>query len=248
MLAPLVAAFGLLTRLPMPRSVTPDARDLGRSVALYPLVGAVIGAILAAAAMALSHVHYDLAAPLLVALWVWLSGGLHLDGLADATDAAVGGMGDRERALAIMKDPYVGPMGVIAIVLTLLLMTGGAKVLLLWGDPWLFVCAPVAGRCALSALFVTTPYLRADGMGAEQARRAPKAAVWLAILLGLLACGALGGLRSAAALILFLPLLWLLRRRLMRRFGGFTGDIAGALLTQSETTFLILLTVSLSIG
>jgi adenosylcobinamide-GDP ribazoletransferase len=60
-------------------------------------------------------------AALLLTVWVLLSGGLHLDGLADSADAWLGGFGDRERTLTIMKDPRSGPIAVVVLVLVLLL-------------------------------------------------------------------------------------------------------------------------------
>ncbi|MFH4181104.1 adenosylcobinamide-GDP ribazoletransferase, partial [Acinetobacter baumannii] len=54
-------------------------------------------------------------------LWIWLTGGLHLDGLADTADAWVGGFGDKQRTLQIMKDPSCGPIGVLSLVIICLL-------------------------------------------------------------------------------------------------------------------------------
>ena len=88
--------------------------------------------------------------------WVGVTGALHLDGLADSADAWVGGIGRSHRTLAIMKDPRSGPAGVVAVVLLLVLKFAalaslpGAR-----GCRWFL--APMLGRTALTAAFVTTP-------------------------------------------------------------------------------------------
>ncbi|WP_173644308.1 adenosylcobinamide-GDP ribazoletransferase, partial [Xanthomonas citri] len=91
-----------------------------------------------------------LGAALLLSAWVWLTGALHLDGLADTTDAWVGGMGERRRTLAIMKDPASGPMAVTAVVLVLLLKCAALASLLAQAPTTLWL-APLLARSALVA-------------------------------------------------------------------------------------------------
>lgn len=117
----LLVALQFLTRLPVRLSAMPTPEQFGRAVLCYPLVGVLIGVVLYAAALSLDGTPPLLQAALLLSLWVALSGALHLDGLADMADAWVGGLGDRERTLAIMKDPRSGPVAVVVLVLVLLL-------------------------------------------------------------------------------------------------------------------------------
>ncbi|MCO2182521.1 adenosylcobinamide-GDP ribazoletransferase, partial [Pseudomonas aeruginosa] len=117
----LLVALQFLTRLPVRLSAMPTPEQFGRAVLCYPLVGVLIGVVLYAAARSLDGTPLLLQAALLLSLWVALSGALHLDGLADMADAWVGGLGDRERTLAIMKDPRSGPVAVVVLVLVLLL-------------------------------------------------------------------------------------------------------------------------------
>jgi adenosylcobinamide-GDP ribazoletransferase len=131
-----------------------------------------------------SHLLQGVAAPLqaalLLALWVLLSGALHLDGLADSADAWLGGFGDRERTLQIMKDPRSGPIAVVTLVLVLLLKFCALWVLVEHGAGGLLVLAPVVGRAAMLGLFLTTPYVRAGGLGAALAEHLPRqAAGWV---------------------------------------------------------------------
>src|SRR5262249_17813095 len=112
-----VVAFRYLTVLPLPRSRGPG--DFGRAAGWFPVVGLALGGCLAIASLGLDRVlPPGVGALLLIALWVGLTGGLHLDGLADTCDGLGGGW-SRERALSIMRDAWTGPYGVTAIVLVL---------------------------------------------------------------------------------------------------------------------------------
>ena len=117
----LLVALGFLTRIPVPVRVFDDACAQRTSLAWYPMVGLIVGALLTGVFIVLPREHALLSAALTLLAWVVLTGGLHLDGLADSADAWVGGFGDRARTLEIMKDPRSGPAGVTAVVLLLLL-------------------------------------------------------------------------------------------------------------------------------
>jgi adenosylcobinamide-GDP ribazoletransferase len=102
---------------------------------------------------------------------VLLSGGLHLDGLADSADAWLGGFGDRERTLTIMKDPRSGPIAVVVLVLVLLLKFCALLALLATGQ-WrrLVDRAPLIGRSSLLAVFLTTRLCAGWGFGSGAGR------------------------------------------------------------------------------
>lgn len=232
----LLAALGFLTRVPVPSSVF-DGTTRSAQLAWYPAVGALIGAALWGLGWLLSPTPPLLGAALLLAAWVALTGGLHLDGLADSADAWIGGLGDRERTLAIMKDPRSGPMGVTAVVLVLLLKFASlASMPLPSAALWL---APLAGRTVLTAAFLGTPYVRSGGMGSalvQAPRGACAAALVLAALWALLA--GWGGVRTlVVATVVFLG--W--RIACVRRLGGITGDTCGALAELVEATVLVAL-------
>ena len=241
----LILALQLLTRLPTPTVHYPSADDYGRSVLAYPLVGLLIGLLLAAALGlldTLSGSHAPLLqAALLLGLWVLLSGALHLDGLADSVDAWVGGHGDPERTLAIMKDPASGPMAVAAVVVLLLIKFTALAALIGEGIWPLLLLPPLLGRAALVATFLFIPYARPQGLGSEQARQLPRAAALMMLIMSLMAAPLLAGwsgfLAVAAASAMFL----MARRATLQRLGGFTGDIAGALCELTEAVVLIAL-------
>lgn len=237
-------ALQFLTRLPVSLPGMPTPAQVGRSLLWYPLVGLLLGVLLWGAHLLLGQTAMALQAAIILALWVGLSGGLHLDGLADTADAWVGGFGDRERTLAIMKDPRSGPIAVVVLVLLLLLKYAALLTLLQAGQGACLILLPWLGRSLLPVLLVTTPYVRAGGLGQALVEHAPRQQLpWvLAVhLLLMLAFGWQALLAAASALLLFA---WT-RRALLRRLGGTTGDTAGALVELAECGMLLVLALSL---
>lgn len=241
---PLLIALQFLTRLPIRLPGVPEPEALGRSLLWYPLVGLLLGGVLAGAAWLLSAAAVPLAAALLLVLWVLASGGLHLDGLADTADAWVGGFGDRQRTLAIMKDPCCGPIAVTTLVVVLLLKFAALWALLEGGHWAALLLAPLLGRSALLLLFLGTPYVREGGLGSAMAAHLPQRTGWrvlLAAALATLLCGWAGLLALASAALAFA----LCRRALLQRLGGTTGDTAGAVLELLECAVLVVLALAL---
>lgn len=230
-------ALQFLSSLPVRLARMPTPAQSGRSLLYYPLVGLVFAVVLMGLDHLLAGSPLPLRAAILLAAWVALTGGLHLDGLADTADAWVGGYGDRERTLAIMKDPRSGPMAVVALVLLLLVKFTALLALLQAGQDNFWWLAPVLGRAALLGLFLTTPYVRAQGLGTALAEHLPRRAAWAVLAVCLLA--GLAGLGSAllVGIAAFAWLRWLL----LRRLGGTTGDTAGAMVECLETVLLVAL-------
>lgn len=236
---PLVA-LQFLTRLPVRLGHMPTPQQFGRATLYYPLVGLLIGSVLFAMGELLSGVHLLLQAALILLVWVAFTGALHLDGLADTADAWIGGLGDRDRTLAIMKDPRCGPAAVVALVLLLLLKFAAITAILGNHQHWGLLLAPWLGRCALPLLFYTTDYARKGGLGQALADHLPRGAMpWMlaanAALMVLV--GLTGMLALAVALVMFV---WL-RSRFIARLGGTTGDTAGAMLEMIECAVLVAL-------
>lgn len=238
MIRELLVALQFLTRIPIRMDRAPTSRELGRSLLWYPLVGLLIGSLLFLAQFMTTGVPPGLRASLLMVVWVWLTGAMHLDGLADSADAWVGGRGDRGRTLEIMKDPRCGAMGVIAIALLLLVKFAALSTLMEAKNASALVVAPLLGRAALPALFLSTPYVRSAGVGlsiSTHAPRGPAAAIVVCACAAVaLAAGREGRLSVAAALGIFL----VLRAFAICRIGGMTGDVAGALVEVLEATVL----------
>ncbi|MEQ9724838.1 adenosylcobinamide-GDP ribazoletransferase [Pseudomonas sp. WHRI 8822A] len=242
-MTPLWIALQFLTQLPVRLSGMPTPEQTGRSLLFYPLVGGGIGALLIAAAHLLEGAPAVLQAALLLTLWVGLTGALHLDGLADSADAWMGGFGDRERTLAIMRDPRSGPIAVVVLVLLLLLKFAALLALLEQGNHLVLILAPVLGRSALLTLFLCTPYVRAGGLGEALSGHLPRSTGIGVSAVTALVCLLLGGIWTllAAAGVFF----WA-RRMMIQRLGGTTGDTAGALLEVLECTVLMVLALQVA--
>src|SRR3990167_2942685 len=244
-MTPLLIALQFLTRLPIRLPGMPTPQQIGRSLLWYPLVGLLIGLLLVAASYMLGDRPVMLHAAVLLILWVGLTGGLHLDGLADSADAWAGGFGERERTLTIMQDPRSGPIAVVVLVLLLLLKFAALLTLLQADQPLVLLLAPWIARGLLPLLFLSTPYVRPGGLGALLATHLPRAELpwWLAghALLLILLSGWAGLLALLAALLVFAGL----RRLMCQRLGGTTGDTAGALVELAEAAVLLLLALSI---
>jgi adenosylcobinamide-GDP ribazoletransferase len=233
------AAFQFLTRLPIPGPPIEGA-EMGRALAFFPLPGLTLGAIAAAAAWLLApRLGAGVLAVLLVALLAWLTGGLHLDGLADVADGLGGGHGDRERTLAIMRDSRIGAFGATALALLLLLKVAAVGELLARGAaPWALLCAPTLARFLAVPLVVVFPYARPRGLGRAFHDGGGARELLVALALTALATAWIGArvlLPSAAALAAAAALALLVHRRL----GGLTGDAYGAAVELAEVAFLV---------
>jgi adenosylcobinamide-GDP ribazoletransferase len=248
----MMRAFSLalifLTRFPVPVRFTPQSKDWGYSVCFFPVVGLLIGAIMAGCCVAFSSpsavvVDPELAAVFLLVIWVLITGGLHLDGLADLTDAWIGGVGNREKTLAIMKDPYSGPMGVTALALTLLAKFVGLKVAVAQTALEMLLWIPVIGRTAIVLLLMTTRYVRPAGVGIDHARYLPRVICFCLLLSVLMITIWLFAWDGIILLFLLGAGFIYLRRRLMDHLGGTTGDVLGATCELTETVALLSLAV-----
>lgn len=233
---PFFLALQFLTRLPVPSLADILPRDWGRAVLFFPVVGLLLGAILVGLQALLSGAEPLLQAALLTVAWVALTGGLHLDGLADCADAWVGGHGNREKTLSIMKDPASGPMGVAAVVLALLVKFAALAALVKGQAATALLLAPLLGRAALPSLLLAAPYARPGGLGEAMAQALPRKGAMLLLALVAAAVLAAGGWKAvlAAALVLLL-----VRGAALQRLGGVTGDVLGAAVELTEAAVLV---------
>ncbi len=238
-------AVGFLTRLPVGVPPQVDERQLGRSMAWFPLVGLLLGGLLVAGDLGLSLL---LARPvvdaLLLVMLVLGCGALHLDGWADLCDGLGGGR-DRAAMLAIMKDSRIGVFGAVGLVLLLLVKYQALTALPDEIRPAALLLMPVAGRWAPVLLTVTGSYLRGpEGIGAAFAAHAGRRELLLAsLVLVAVAIGlfALNGVLLAGGLALAAMAFgaWV-----TKRLGGVTGDVLGAAVELLEVLTLLLVLVA----
>jgi len=236
---PFWIALQFLSSLPVRLPGMPEPGQMGRSLLFYPLVGVLFGVVLMALNTLLNGAPPMLHAALLLTAWVLLSGGLHLDGLADSADAWLGGFGDRERTLTIMKDPRSGPIAVVTLVLVLLLKFTALLALIDAHNSIALLLAPVIGRSAMLGLFLCTPYVRAGGLGQALADHLPRKTGQQVLLASAVGCVLLAGFSGLVSVVVAGVCFFWLRQLMVRRLGGTTGDTAGALLELLEVAVLV---------
>ena len=239
MFQPFLIALQFLTQCPVRLGAEPNDEAIGKSVLFYPIIGFLIGLLLAALSWLLNDTPPIVAAALILIFWVFITGGLHLDGLADSADAWVGGMKDRDRTLAIMKDPNCGPAGVAAIVLLLLLKFVTVYTLLMAGEWAILILAATLGRTILPLLFLTTPYVRPNGLGSILVKEMPQRPTIAMVSLTAVLIPLVLGINSLWMLAIITGIFLIFRHLMLRRIGGTTGDTAGSLVEIIETSVLL---------
>ncbi len=238
---PFWIALQFLSSLPIRLPGMPAPQELGRSLLFYPLVGVLFGSLLMALNLLLDGAPQLLHAALLLTVWVLLSGALHLDGLADSADAWLGGFGDRERTLTIMKDPRSGPIAVVTLVIVLLVKFTALLALIDAPHSAGLLLAPVLGRAAMLGLFLNTPYVRPGGLGQALADHLPRTRGVQVLALTAIACVLVAGWAGVWSVLIATAGFFWLRQRTIQRLGGTTGDTAGALLELLEVLVLVTL-------
>jgi adenosylcobinamide-GDP ribazoletransferase len=252
-----------VARVRGPKDLT--RRAAGDAIVLAPLVGLALAAVAGLVVVGLRELQADHAGPQLpagvaIALLALLTRGLHLDGLVDTADG-LASYAPPERARQLMKEPGVGALGVATLVLTLLLQVVALQSCIAAGRGTAsLLLAVVLGRVAVvCACTSATPAAGPDGLGALVAGTVRR---WVpTVLIGVVVVVAAGGEaldqggsagdravdagRAVLAVAVALLVARVLRRHVVRRIGGITGDVLGALI--EVTTTVALLTMSLDL-
>jgi len=237
---PFWAALQFLTILPVNSAFS--ERDREQAPYWFPLIGLTIGLVVVAVDGAWARLGLPIVVQsvLSVGLLAALTGGLHLDGLADTADGFLSAR-PRERVLEIMRDSHIGAMGVLALVF-ILSLKAAALISLTGPTRWqALVLAPLGGRCLQLVVMSLLPYARRDGglASAYIRRRRPGLAVWAVLWLtagAILMAGPAKGMGATAAALLGAGLLAVWQ---WRRIRGFTGDTLGATSEIVETLLLV---------
>ena len=234
----LVSAFGFLTRLPVPNVALAEA-DVARGAGFFSWVGAALAGLLWLAQALLEPLGSAVSAMCVVTIWAWLTGALHLDGLADTVDGLSGGRGDRTRALAIMRDSRIGAHGAVALCLALgLKWVALERALSTSRVCW--IVAPIVARFACTVLLATFAYAREQGLGTAFARRVGVSEVAIGALVFVPVYFVLGPAFVLPALVGAACAL-LLALRVRAALGGLTGDVHGAAIEVCEIVVLLAL-------
>lgn len=235
----LALALRYLTIVPVPAGPHVEPTALGRVVAWFPVVGLALGVVVAAGEWLAGALFPPLLDALLaVTLWKLLTGGLHLDGLADCLDGVVGH--DAADRLRIMTDSRIGAFGAVGLILFLLLEVAAVSELTAARGRTL-AAAPALARAMPPLVAWIFPTATPVGQGAMFRAGLTRARVTVAVALGsvitLAALGLAGLAVIALAAAASLGVGWLA----MRKLGGITGDVLGAVIEIAE--LIVLLTV-----
>jgi adenosylcobinamide-GDP ribazoletransferase len=226
---PLLAAIQFLTVIPFPKSFTGGEKELEKCMPFFPVVGLLIGIIIAAFDHVMGFIFPPLPASVMTVIaMTGISGGLHMDGLADTADGFFSAR-PRERVLEIMRDSRTGVMGVLGVVFVIVLKVSVLISLFPPLRPGIIVLMPLAGRCSFVVMMTALPYVRREG-GLATAFGVGKS--WLNVLWTsafLLAAGWLAGhWMGLAASFSALLMAALFSVYCFRKIGGYTGDTLGA--------------------
>ncbi|MGH7326525.1 MAG: adenosylcobinamide-GDP ribazoletransferase [Candidatus Rokuibacteriota bacterium] len=243
----LLLAARHLTIVPLGSGAVHDPGALGRAAPWFPVVGLGMGGVLALTEMVTGALFPALLAALLtVTVWKLLTGGLHLDGLADCLDGLSGV--DAEQRLRIMSDSRIGVFGAVGLILFLLLEIAAVAEL---GPAWRWralLAVPAIGRATPALLAWCFPSARPGGQGAIFGRSVQKWALPVALgTAGVLAGLALGPSGLVALAVACLVALGI-GRFFTLRIGGITGDVLGAGVEAAELVALLVISVWIHTG
>ena len=237
-----IAAWRFLTVIPFPSKRVPGPDAVGGSLVYFPVIGLILGLILAGLGWVLNLVlPHSVVSIIVVIALVLLTGAFHLDGLADTCDGFGGGTVEERQA--IMRDSHTGSFGVAGIVCVLLLEV---ILLIVIPQPWFLrtlIVMPVVGRWAMVYGITVFPYARPSGLGKIFKENVSRWGFVTATVISLLIAILL--LRWAGLLIFVLVagvstgLSFFSKRRL----GGNTGDTYGAIDEIAEVTVLLLVAI-----
>jgi adenosylcobinamide-GDP ribazoletransferase len=234
----LLGAVSFLTRVPAGTGVG-RAEELARSVPWFPVVGAgiglAVGAVYAGAGELLPALP---AATVAVVAGIGLTGAFHEDGLGDTADAFMG-RHDRDGTVRILQDPRLGTFGVLAVAASLLLRVGTVAAL---GPATALAALPAAhalSRAAAVATMTAFPAAGGTGLGAAYVRALSRPRALLGAGAGLALALALLGVAAVWAAVAAAAAAWLLGRLAVRRIGGISGDLLGAVQQLGEILALL---------
>lgn len=236
---PFLIALQVLTVLPVRLRKQPAVIESRKSLMFFPVIGLLLGALLISIEYLFSYVLPESVVKLLLlGVLVVITGGLHLDGLADTVDALAARKGKKE-SLQIMKDSTVGPMGVMAVVGCLAIKY---VILLEFFVPRLYLILlffPLMGRMAMVFACRLFPYARGEGTGQAFIGKGGKTELLIAIITSVVVSYILLQLRGLIILGVVLMIVFATGKIFIKKFAGITGDILGFMNEVGELVALI---------
>ena len=237
----IVVAFQFLTRLYLPINVEWNTANLRRSLTWFGLVGAFIGAILAGFAMLFNR--FDvISAVAAIIIWIFITGGMHIDGISDMADGFFS-MRDKNETLEIMKDSHVGAFGVMTIVFVLLIKFEMLKeFILIEKNVWLLVLPPTIARIAAGLVLSFYETTKKSGLGYTFHSSDPRI-FWTIGFIVTLIISAILNIKSLIFIALAIVASNLMALWAKKKIGGLNGDIYGAIVETVEIIGMVFICV-----
>ncbi len=252
MITQLFIALGFLTVLPIPVKDEIKPEDMGKAMAFFPVAGAVIGGVLISADFVLSFILPGSVVDfLLIAILALITGGIHLDGLADTCDGLYGGK-TREDALSIMKDSRVGAIGAVSLIFII-----GLKYTALLSFPQAYpqvlshgskhaalFLMPLLSRWSMVLTACLSEYARmSGGTGKDFVDTVSPLSLLTATIFASVAAGLMMGWKGGLVILFIggITLIWVIYFK--KRLGGVTGDVLGAVNEVNEVMVLLVILI-----
>lgn len=243
-------AFAMFSKIPMPQADWSE-ENMRYMLCFFPFVGAAIGIVTLIAEWICRYfgMGNSFIAVVLVLVPVIVTGGIHVDGLLDTSDA-LSSWRDREKRLEILKDSHAGAFAVITACVYFLAMYGGmSQIVEQENREMLYILAAgyMVSRCLSGIGVITLPKANASGTVAEFSRKAQDTRVrnTLVIYLVLLTVFMvwIQLVWGIAVIVTALLVFWFYRCKAMKYFGGTTGDLSGYFLCLCEVWIILVLAV-----
>lgn len=230
----LLLMITFFTRLPVSYPYEYKEKDFIKGIKLLPLVGLIIGIFLYVPTLLESYIHRPILMVFVWTIYLVVTGGLHIDGLADTFDGIFSYRG-REEMLRIMKDSRIGTFGVISILWLLVLNLS----LSYYIDNILLLILPIVGRSSALLSASMSQYGRPEGgMGGAFIERSSIKEGFI----GITASAVVGLILSGASIMIPLAgvfiTVMILTNRIGKKLGGMTGDTIGAIIEISQVLFM----------
>lgn len=234
-----VAALMFLTRIPLPK-IRVSKQEWIKSTVYFPLIGLMIGGILFLAILGIEKLFsFSITAFLIVLLWIWITGGLHIDGWMDLADG-FGSNRSREETLEIMKDSRVGAMGVIAAICLIAGKIAAVEELIRLNLPIMILLSPLYSRFFLIGAIKFWPYRSEGGIGEGLSTYLSMPVMLLNLVVIVIYTYWLTGVYGLLLFFITAILTGIFILKIYQKLKMLTGDCYGAIVEFSECLCLFL--------
>lgn len=231
----LLLMITFFTRIPISYNHEYDEKDLIKGIKFFPMIGLIIGMVMYIPVLLKDILHTHVIVLLSWVIYIWITGGLHIDGLADTFDGVFSNR-DRERILEIMRDSRIGTFGVLGMLLIII----WNLVFTYYIDLKLLIIVPIVGRCAAILSASDSKYAReGQGMGKAFIENCRKKELIISMIFVIILSLLIGYPVSTMALFPTFAAVMLISKYINNKIGGNTGDTIGFAIEISQSIFIL---------